>query len=219
MEVVAYESDWLVNEGMDGLVGTDLRVLASDRGAVRGDDGLMDKLLVLINGLPGSGKTTLGHRLAGILGAAFLSKDTIKEALWASSGNDWHERTLGGPAMDVAWALAQAAPASVVIDSWWFKPRDLAFAQAGVDKVGADRVVEIWCQVPVELARARYANRGRAALHQDDRHLLSGDWDRWAEHASPLGLAPVVFVDTTGSVDYVVLAERLAAAGHGERTP
>ncbi|WP_369691107.1 AAA family ATPase [Nocardia altamirensis] len=95
----------------------------------------MDKLLVLINGLPASGKSTSGRSLAKAFGAQFLSKDSVKEAL-ASCG-DSTVPALGGIAMDAVWALAQATSTSVVIDSWWFKPRDIQFARAGIEKVGA----------------------------------------------------------------------------------
>jgi predicted kinase len=38
-------------------------------------------MLVLVNGLPGSGKSTLGAALTPLLRAEFLSKDAVKEAL------------------------------------------------------------------------------------------------------------------------------------------
>ncbi|WP_446222073.1 AAA family ATPase [Nocardia sp. IBHARD005] len=89
----------------------------------------MDGLLVLVNGLPGAGKTTLGAELARSLDAWFLSKDAVKEALAASIENAVDVPELGGVAMDTIWALAARTPTDVVIDSWWFKPRDLAFAR------------------------------------------------------------------------------------------
>jgi predicted kinase len=43
----------------------------------------MASSLVLVNALPGAGKTTLATGLAGALGAVVLSKDAVKEALAA----------------------------------------------------------------------------------------------------------------------------------------
>ncbi|MEV6138181.1 AAA family ATPase [Nocardia sp. NPDC051990] len=105
----------------------------------------MDKLLVLVNGLPGSGKSTLGRSLAESLNAQFLSKDAVKEALADCLDDAAELRTLGGIAMDTVWALARAIPGTVVIDSWWFKPRDLHFARTGIRNTGASHAVEIWC--------------------------------------------------------------------------
>ncbi|MCM6774552.1 hypothetical protein NDR86_13820 [Nocardia sp. CDC141] len=73
--------------------------------------------------------------------------------------------------MDTVWALAKASPVDVVIDSWWFKLRDLAFARAGIEQAGARRIVEIWCDVPAATARAHYTSRQRSAIYRDERHL------------------------------------------------
>jgi predicted kinase len=40
----------------------------------------MADLLVIVNGLPGSGKTTLARRLGAALEAPVVSKDALKEA-------------------------------------------------------------------------------------------------------------------------------------------
>lgn len=168
----------------------------------------MGKLLVLVNGLPGSGKSTLGAALAKALRAEFLSKDTVKEALAGCLTDTGGASELGGIAMDAVWALARAAPRDVIVDSWWFRPRDLRFAQAGIEKVAPRRLVEIWCDTPTEVARARYAGRRRAALYQDARRLTE-DWDRWAAEATPLGLGPVLVVDTVRPVDCAGLAREI----------
>lgn len=171
----------------------------------------MDKLLVLINGLPGSGKSTLGRPLAETLNAHFLSKDAVKEALAACVDDGEGVAEFGGIAMDTVWALARTLPKSVVIDSWWFKPRDLRYAEAGIGRVRADRVVEVWCRVPADTARGRYTARRRSDLYRDRQHLAD-HWETWAEQAEPLGLAPIVFVDTTQPVDCAELAVRIEFA-------
>ncbi|WP_280340285.1 hypothetical protein [Nocardia neocaledoniensis] len=145
------------------------------------------------------------------MNAQFLSKDAIKEALATCIENPIDISAPGGIAMDTVWALACAIPATVVIDSWWFKPRDLAWAKAGIETASADRIAEVWCEVPVHVARDRYKNRQRDALYKDTQRLAS-DWDTWAEHASPLGLAPTVLVDTTRPVNCADLAQYIEHA-------
>ncbi|MGW5753698.1 AAA family ATPase [Nocardia rhamnosiphila] len=174
-----------------------------------GDDDLVDKLLVLVNGLPSSGKSTLGATLASVLRAEFLSKDAVKEALAGCLTEIDAVPDLGGIAMDTVWASARAAPRDVVVDSWWFRPRDLRFAQTGVELVAPGRFVEIWCDATTEVARARYAARQRPALYRDEQRLAA-DWDIWAARATPLGFGPVLPVDTTRPVDHAELAAEIA---------
>ncbi|WP_147915648.1 AAA family ATPase [Ruania zhangjianzhongii] len=167
--------------------------------------------LVLINGMPGSGKTTLAGPLAVDLGAQLLSKDGVKEALADMLvATTWAVPQLGAIAMDTTWALAGAASGTVVIESFWFRPRDLRFAEEGIRTAGARSVVEVWCDVPVELARTRYARRTRHAVHEDDRRLTL-DWETWAEQAEPLALGPVMRVDTREPIDLHSLVRAVQA--------
>ncbi|WP_230329190.1 AAA family ATPase [Nocardia aurantiaca] len=165
-------------------------------------------MLVLVNGLPGAGKTTLRVALSRFLNTWFLSKDAIKEALAGCLENAVEVTELGVVATDTVWT--KESPVDVVIDSWWFKPRNLALARAGIERSGARRVVEVWCDIPADVARSRYASRQRAAIHRD-RQRLAENWDDWAAHAGPLGLAPTLMIDTTHEVDVANLAERIRA--------
>ncbi|MEC3917130.1 AAA family ATPase [Nocardia sp. CDC160] len=174
----------------------------------------MDGVLVLVNGLPGAGKTTLGVGLSRALGAWFLSKDAVKEGLADCIENASEVAELGGIAMDAVWALAGQAAGDVVVDSWWFKPRDLGFARAGIEKAGARRVVEVWCEIPADIARARYVARERPLIYRDQQRLAE-NWDEWAARAEPLGVGPVLSVDTTREVDHGALAARVRAAAKG----
>ncbi|GAA5047445.1 AAA family ATPase [Nocardia callitridis] len=65
----------------------------------------MAEFLVLVNGLPGSGKSTLGRSLARTSAEQFLSKDTAKEAI-AACVDDGDRLGLGGIAMDSVWVMA-----------------------------------------------------------------------------------------------------------------
>ncbi|WP_432561231.1 AAA family ATPase [Kineococcus sp. SYSU DK003] len=178
----------------------------------------MAEAVVLVNGVPGAGKTTLARELAGRTSWPCLSKDDVKELLAALAPAVGSARS-GALAMDTVWALARECDGVVVVDSWWFRPRDLEFARAGLTTSGAQRSVELWCEVPVEEARRRYAHRTRAAVHQDDRRLVT-DWPTWAVQAEPLALGGVVRVDTSGPVDVGELLRRIEEVpGWGSRKP
>ncbi|RDI65656.1 AAA family ATPase [Nocardia pseudobrasiliensis] len=166
------------------------------------------RILVLVNGLPGSGKSTLAQGLAHELDACLLSKDRIKEALAADLGDRIAGPALGAIAMDTIWALAAAARGHAVVDSWWYRPRDLEFARAGIALSRASHAVEIWCDVPPGTARERYARRSRGSLYEDERRLAE-DWDRWAANGIPLGLTPVLRVDTGNPVDHAAVVRRI----------
>jgi predicted kinase len=158
----------------------------------------------MVNGLPGSGKSTLAPRLANGLGAAFLSPARVEEALADAVVTDLPD--LGAVAMKTVWLLAAHVGGTVVIDSWWFRPRDLEHARAGLAASGATGALEIWCDVPPEVARNRVIARSR----RPDIHPAS-DQPVWPG-AEPLALSEVIRVDTRRPVDAVALTDRVRAA-------
>jgi predicted kinase len=165
--------------------------------------------VVMVNGLPGSGKSSLAPRLANALGAAFLSKDRIKEALADALVAEMP--ALGAVAMETVWLLAANSAGTVVIDSWWFRPRDLEHARKGLAASGATGVVEVWCDVPADVARRRFVTRNRRDLYRDDDRLAA-DWPAWAAEAEPLGLGTVIRVDTQQPIDVAGLTGQVRAA-------
>jgi len=130
--------------------------------------------LVLVNGLPGAGKTTLATALSGALPATLVSKDAIKEAL-ASTVSGASPAALGAAAMEAAWTLTAAIDGTIVLDSWWFKPRDLRYAEAGIRRAGHPTVIEVWCDVPVRIAHARYEARRQAGERAAAIHGSASD--------------------------------------------
>jgi hypothetical protein len=166
--------------------------------------------IVLVNGLPGSGKTTLAVALAATLDAQLLSKDAMKEAIAAILKDPTMVQPLGAIAMNTIWAFASELPGIVVIESWWFRPRDLCLAEAGLGIAGAPSVVEIWCDISADIAKSRYEARDRSPMYDDPRHLID-DWPEWAAQGQPLALTPVLRVDTSGPVDHTELARSVRA--------
>lgn len=154
-----------------------------------------DGLFVLVAGWPGSGKSTLAAALAPELGLPLLAKDEIKEALMDALGAPAtvaDSQRLGRAAVLAMLRAARGCPGTV-LDSTWFD-----YALPAVRALpGA--LVEVRCTVPLELAQARYRDRaGRHAGHLD---AARSDQELWGGPPRPLGLGPVVEVDTSGPVD------------------
>jgi glucokinase len=61
--------------------------------------------------------------------------------------------------------------------------------------------MEIWCDVPLEIARRRYEDRHprRHPIHGE--LLTDTDWERWRRTAQPLRIGPLLKLDTTSPVD------------------
>ncbi|WP_102125541.1 AAA family ATPase [Deinococcus planocerae] len=155
--------------------------------------------LLVVSGLPASGKTYLGSRLARELGWPFVSKDEYKELL--------HEalpeltRAQAGPLsfgiMYHAAGVILAAGGNVVLETHFYRglsePKITALAQAH-----AARVVQLFCEAPLPELRRRHAERVATGehphIHQPFAHEELPENACW----SPLALnAPLLRVDTT----------------------
>lgn len=148
--------------------------------------------------------------MAPALDAALIGKDAIKEAV-AAVVSTVPSRALGIAASEMMWTLAAALSGTVVLESWWFRPRDLGFVEAGLRRCEPTSVVELWCQVPTDIAKSRYEARRRHEIHDDARQLVHA-WPRWEREAVPLGLSPVILVDTSVPVDMADLVARIEQA-------
>jgi predicted kinase len=159
-------------------------------------------MFVLVGGWPGSGKTTLGRALAKELHLAFLAKDELKEALMDGLGAPatvTESERLGAAAVRCVLRAAQGCPGAV-IDSTWF-PYTLALVRQLPGPL-----VEVRCRVDLDVVRKRYAARHRDERHLDDRRA---EKDLWSRPVEPLGVGPLIEVDTGGPVDVAAVAAQI----------
>lgn len=169
--------------------------------------------LVLINGSPGTGKTTLKERLAADLHMPTLGKDDIKEFLFDTLG-------IG----DVAWSsiigrtsIAMLNGATeALLDSGYDVVVENAFIyefaypdlSTIVQRTGA-KVLELYCQTSDEIRRERFDGRiasgQRHPGHSDVVSELSAK--ELAERYAPLNIGQTHYIDTTefGDAEYTRL--------------
>jgi predicted kinase len=134
-------------------------------------------LLILVSGLPASGKTSLAEEIGKALALPIFNKDAIKELLFDTLGwssRDWSKK-LGAASMEVLWFIAERqarAGASIVLESNFVK----AFADPQIAKLRTElpvRVIEVHCVADREVLVERYRKRAE----DGDRHPGHMEWD------------------------------------------
>jgi adenylylsulfate kinase-like enzyme len=125
----------------------------------RAEDGAV---FIIVSGLPGSGKTTLGRQLAARTRLGFIDKDLILEALFDSLGvgdHTWRSR-LSRAADEVLLSTAREAYGAVLVN-WWHHD------WAARHLPGLGPLVEVHCRCPAETAADRFRRRRRHPGHLD----------------------------------------------------
>ena len=169
-------------------------------------------LLIVVTGMPSSGKTTVADGLASQLRLPLIAKDEIKESLYDSLGAGYVKSSalLVGAADALICALARTlldSGVSVIVEANFFRDQEQEFAT-----LPEHRLVQLHCEAPLAVLLERYASRSRHAGHHDAEKIreLPARFESGAHDALKLP-GDVIELDTTRLLDLDALADRIRA--------
>jgi glucokinase len=143
----------------------------------------------------------MARQLIPLLKCPLFSLDAIKEVLFVRLGvgdRDFN-RQLGRASFEIILAIIRDCDpeATVMLDAWFGSSafRDL---EGQLERSGIGRVAEVWCHAPGQVLAERY-NRRVGERHQGHPgKAYIKELIEVAAAAAPLGLGPVLSVDTSG---------------------
>jgi predicted kinase len=167
--------------------------------------------VILVSGMPASGKSTLAEQLAAALRIPFFTKDGIKELLFdaedvgASEMDEETSERLGAQAMTVLYDIAQRmldAGGSVLLEAN-FRAQ---LARTQIEPFLSQATVrQVACQLPMAQIVERFEERqegdDRHPVHAevDDVDQLVADLER--KDYGPIPGIPTLLVDTSDGFD------------------
>jgi glucokinase len=177
----------------------------------------MTRRFVVLSGLPGSGKSTLGWQLASALNLPLIDKDDVLERLYESKGvGDAAWRRSLSRESDVRFqAEATASNGAVLVSHWRFDgmPSDSGTPTTWLLGLSS-HIVNVHCSCEPEIAAERFLQRKRHPGHLDGEasyaEVLAGL--RAIARLGPLGIGPRVEVDTSREPDLDAVVRDIHAA-------
>ncbi|GLT13788.1 AAA family ATPase [Vibrio algivorus] len=171
------------------------------------------KTIILVNGVPASGKSSVAHNIANHFNLTYLAIDTIKEPFMTTVKDYNREinRELGKAAYNVIWDIVKQAPEhhTFVIDAWFgFQPKALLIEY--LNQAGVETVIEVWNQISGCTAAKRYENRIPYRSDKHPRHEYLPELVTLANNAKPMEIGKTITIDQDKPLDMAALFTNLS---------
>ena len=176
--------------------------------------------LIIVQGQPGTGKSTIARNLAKDLEVKLVEKDTIKEFFYEYVGTDdvaW-SKMLGQVAIETLYSLTakliERGYVTIVESAFW---SDIARAELNdILQRHAVEAIEIFCHVDESERVKRINDRIKSGTRH---HGHVDEVSKFVKRYEPLRIGEVIDVDTTkfGETDYNNLKEQVILWIEGEK--
>jgi predicted kinase len=162
------------------------------------------RFILLVSGAPASGKSSLARAVAQALPFALISKDALKETLYDSLSAELSHlepaalsSRLSHAAMELLWAVAAGCP-RVILEAN-FRPHS-EYERSRIAALPG-RKLELYCHCAPQEAQRRFAARAARRKRHPAHSVHTMSAAMVAEYDQPVGLCPVIPIDTTGRVE------------------
>jgi predicted NBD/HSP70 family sugar kinase len=165
---------------------------------------MSSRTVILVNGVPASGKSTLARMISSERGFPLLTLDRVKEPFFEhlGTGDREYNRKLGRASYRAIFDLIGDFPPGIpsVVDAWFgFQPIEVLRGHLERNNIG--RVIQLWCGSSPDSVTARYAARlsSRSEGHPGADYLP--ELAALAERARPFPDFPTLSLDTDRPID------------------
>ena len=173
---------------------------------------------LIVSGIPASGKSTIGYRVAEACGLPVLDKDEILESMFEDLGiGDASRRSRLSRAADEILRQKALQSGGAVIISWWRHPLSPLASGTSVEWLASlpGIAVELHCVCRPKIAAERFILRKRHSGHLD--HLKTFDelilsFEQQADLGALNVTESVITVNTEQNIDLKDIIEQINSA-------
>lgn len=160
--------------------------------------------LVMVNGVPASGKSAIAHALCETTGWPVLTLDTVKNPFLEliEDVDRPFNRILGRASYKSIFSIIkESAPGSTFVVDAWFGFQPIEVLRSHIAMAGITEIAEIWCHAPPDVIGERYGQRSAGRLPGHPGLAYVPELIELARNAQPCRIGPVLEVKTTEPAD------------------